>query len=420
MPKDSPKKGTRKGRPQSFDWDAWADPLCVGEPGWEEEQTKVWDCTMCKKYVKMTHIQKLWPRERVEKQASRWEGQTSTCQSEHFKQRYIQVHRVLGIKSAKWNVMNYNVMAMVWAEIVLHKDVDWRTAQGRNVDNYNRTNAVIDTQWTGASDCMPEWSNRGYLQQPSVVLKDAEDEWSDEDDDDDDVQANATFGERHERAEERERIEFEQQMEEATRRSLVDRGRHDRHGGSYQREHRTGGSEQGTGGSYYGYNPQSGHQGEGRSYGTSHYDGSSASGFGYGPPSQIGFGGGRGSYDTTQHSGSSGYGSYYTTPTQMGFEGSGGSHATPQYGGSTHGSAQYYPGSTGSDPYGHRGGSSYSGANVSASPSSAPVPPPTFGNTYYGQGGAPSSYHEYYGGGPFIGVQPRGPVEKDETDSDSE
>ena len=145
MSKDSPKKGNRKGRPQSFDSDAWADPLCVGELGWEEEQTKVWDCTMCKKYMKMTHIQKLWPRERVLKQASRWEGQTSTCQSEHFKQRYIQVHRVLGIKSAKWNVMNYNVMAMVWAEIVLHKDVDWRTAQGRNVDNYDRTNAVIDT-----------------------------------------------------------------------------------------------------------------------------------------------------------------------------------------------------------------------------------------------------------------------------------
>jgi len=273
---------------------------------------------------------------------------------------------------------------------VLHKDVDWRTAQGRNVDNYNRTDAVIDTQWTGPSDCMPEWSNRGYLQQPSVVLKDAEDEWSDDDGDDDNVEANATFGERHERAEERERIEFEQQMQEATRRSLVDRGRHDRHGGSYPSEHGTGGSEQGRGGSYYNYDPQ------------------------------IGFGGGGGNYGTMQQSGSSGYGSYYTTPTQVGFEGRGGSHATPQYGGSTHGSAQYYPGSSGSDPYAHHGGSSYSGLNVSTSQSSASIPPPTFGGTYDGQGGAPSGYHEYYGGGPFMGVQARGPILKDETDSESE
>ncbi len=92
MPKDELKKGGRKRRSQSFDWNAWNNPLCVGEPGWEEKVTKTWNCTMCKNYVKMTHIQKLWPHECVEKQASRWEGQTSTCQNEHFKQRYIQVH----------------------------------------------------------------------------------------------------------------------------------------------------------------------------------------------------------------------------------------------------------------------------------------------------------------------------------------
>lgn len=390
MPKDkTPKKASRKGRPQSFDWDAWSDALCVGEPGWEEEPTKVWDCTMCKKYVKMTHIQKLWPRERVEYQATRWEGQTSTCQSEHFKQRYIQVHRVLGISSKKWNIMNYNVMAMVWAEIVLHKDVDWRTAQGRNVDNYNRTDAVIDTQWTGPSDCMPEWSNRGYLQQPSVVLRDAEDEWSD----DNDVEAPTTFGQRHERSEERERIEFEQQMQEATRRSLQDRGRQDRHGGSYQRQHGAGRSEQGRGGAYYGYNPQSGYEGGGGSYGTTHY------------------------------SGSSGSSSYYTTPTQVGSDASGGSHATPQYGGSTRGSTQYYPETTGSHSYGHHGGTYYSSLHERGSQFSTPDPPPTFGTPNYGnygQGGTPSEYPGTYGGGPFIGVQMRGRVQKDESDSDSE
>jgi hypothetical protein len=57
-------------------------------------------------------------------------------------------------------MMNYSKMAMVWAEIVLHKDVDWRTVYGRNVSGLNWDLWMIPTNWIGPSDCWPRWSNR--------------------------------------------------------------------------------------------------------------------------------------------------------------------------------------------------------------------------------------------------------------------
>jgi hypothetical protein len=57
-------------------------------------------------------------------------------------------------------MMNYSNMAMVWAEIVLHKDVDWRIVYGRNVSCLNRDLWMIPTNWIGPSDCWPRWLNR--------------------------------------------------------------------------------------------------------------------------------------------------------------------------------------------------------------------------------------------------------------------
>jgi hypothetical protein len=42
-------------------------------------------------------------------------------------------------------MMNYSNMAMVWAKIVLHKDVDWRIVYGRNVSHLNRDLWMIPT-----------------------------------------------------------------------------------------------------------------------------------------------------------------------------------------------------------------------------------------------------------------------------------
>jgi hypothetical protein len=69
----------------------------------------------------------------------------STCKSEHFVRRYEEITSASGLPSSKPNVMNYSNMAMIWAEIVLHKEVDWRTIVGRNVRNLTRKEAIIPT-----------------------------------------------------------------------------------------------------------------------------------------------------------------------------------------------------------------------------------------------------------------------------------
>jgi len=132
--------------------------------------------------------------------------------------------------------MNYLNKAIIWAEIVLHKEVDWRTLAGRNVTNLNRKDAMIDTNWTRPSNCMPEWSNRGQFGFPPIVLKDVEDD-SFDDDEVNDAPTLVAFGEWHERRDEHKDIEYMQQMREAMQRSLEDSGRPHRttqYGGSSQ------------------------------------------------------------------------------------------------------------------------------------------------------------------------------------------
>ena len=58
--------------------------------------------------------------------------------------------------------MLYSNMAMVWAEIVLHKDVDWSTVASLNVSLLDRSQHFIPTTWDRPSDCWPRWSNRRY------------------------------------------------------------------------------------------------------------------------------------------------------------------------------------------------------------------------------------------------------------------
>ena len=75
--------------------------------------------------------------------------------SDHFKQWYFEIHATAGLPYSKPKIMNYSNMAMVWAEIVLYKDVEWRTLYGRNVRCLNRGLWMIPTNWIGPIDCWP-------------------------------------------------------------------------------------------------------------------------------------------------------------------------------------------------------------------------------------------------------------------------
>ena len=149
-----------KGKAPEMDWEATDDPDCVAEDGWQDEEETLWNCTMCKRYVKMKHLVKLWPRSQAIKSGPRREGLASNCLSEHFKHRYHEVTIAVGIRNSRPEIMLYSNMAMVWAEIVLHKDVDWRTVAGRNVNVLDRSQHFIPTSWDEPSDCWPRWSNR--------------------------------------------------------------------------------------------------------------------------------------------------------------------------------------------------------------------------------------------------------------------
>jgi hypothetical protein len=56
--------------------------------------------------------------------------------------------------------MSYSNMVMVWAQIVLHKDVDWHTIYKKNVHDLNQMQRMNPTNWDKQSDCWPRWSNR--------------------------------------------------------------------------------------------------------------------------------------------------------------------------------------------------------------------------------------------------------------------
>jgi hypothetical protein len=78
--------------------------------------------------------------------------------SDHFRQRYFEIHAAAIFPYSKPKMMNYS--NTVWTEIIMHKDVDWRTVYGRNVSRLNRGLWMIPTNWIRPNDCWPQWSNR--------------------------------------------------------------------------------------------------------------------------------------------------------------------------------------------------------------------------------------------------------------------
>jgi hypothetical protein len=98
-----------------------------------------WVCNPAKKYVKMYHLDKLFP-EAVWKYNHRVFGvKPGESKSKHF------VHRALEVWSALYpdkpfgpnnkNIISYSMVAMVYVEIELKRKVDWRTLFTRNKED---------------------------------------------------------------------------------------------------------------------------------------------------------------------------------------------------------------------------------------------------------------------------------------------
>jgi hypothetical protein len=131
----------RKGlwTPQAVKEEITRNSRILAEPGWDSVTSLLWVCNMAKKYVKMHHIDKLFP-EAVWEYNHRVSGvKPGESKSKHF------AHRALEVWSALYpdkpfgpnnkNIISYSMAAMVYAEIELKRKVDWRTVLTKNKED---------------------------------------------------------------------------------------------------------------------------------------------------------------------------------------------------------------------------------------------------------------------------------------------
>jgi hypothetical protein len=131
------RKGLRT--PQAVKEEITRNSRIIAEPGWDSVTSPLWVCNTAKKYVKMHHIDKLFP-EVVWEYNHRVSGiKSGENKSKHF------THRALEVWSALYpdkpfgpnnkNIISYSMAAMVYAEIELKRKVDWQIVFTRNKED---------------------------------------------------------------------------------------------------------------------------------------------------------------------------------------------------------------------------------------------------------------------------------------------
>jgi hypothetical protein len=131
------KKGLRT--PQAVKEEITGNSRILTEPGWDSVTSLLWVCNMAKKYVKMHHIDKLFP-EAVWKYNHRVSGvKPGESKSKYFAHRALEVWSALfpdkPFGPNNKDIISYSMAAMVYAEIELKRKVDWRTVFTRNKDD---------------------------------------------------------------------------------------------------------------------------------------------------------------------------------------------------------------------------------------------------------------------------------------------
>jgi hypothetical protein len=125
--------------PQAVKEEITGNSRILAESEWDSITSPLWVCNTAKKYVKMHHIDKLFP-EVVWKYNHRVSGvEPGEIKSKHF------AHRALEVWSALYpdkpfgpnnkNIISYSMAAMVYAEIELKRKVDWRTIFTKNKED---------------------------------------------------------------------------------------------------------------------------------------------------------------------------------------------------------------------------------------------------------------------------------------------
>jgi hypothetical protein len=131
------RKGLRT--PQAVKEEITGNSRILTEPGWDSVTSPLWVYNTAKKYVKMHHIDKLFP-EAVWKYNHRVSGvKPGESTSKHFAHRALEVWSALypdkPFGTNNKNIISYSMAAMVYAEIELKRKVDWRTVFTRNKED---------------------------------------------------------------------------------------------------------------------------------------------------------------------------------------------------------------------------------------------------------------------------------------------
>ena len=125
---DYTKRHKPEGAYHAFDWEALEDPNVHIEKGWKNEQEEYWSSKMCRKYMKMCHIDKLWPKQHHVVNSKNFTYRPLTCNDDHFIHRAEEVWRALfGNWERSKGLFNYGLLAMVDVELKLERKVDWST-----------------------------------------------------------------------------------------------------------------------------------------------------------------------------------------------------------------------------------------------------------------------------------------------------
>jgi RING-H2 zinc finger domain len=124
----SKKRNKQKGASHALHWEILDNEDIKADEGWEAETEEFWTFKTCKKYVKMYHVDKLWPRDNHESNTKAFACRPWMCKDEHFIYRAEEVWRALfGDRPRSKGFFNYSLVSMVYTELILKQKVDWTT-----------------------------------------------------------------------------------------------------------------------------------------------------------------------------------------------------------------------------------------------------------------------------------------------------
>jgi hypothetical protein len=110
--------------------------------GWEAAP-KPWTFPQCAKYIGWCHVGHMWPYSRYAQCRRDNRANLHYCTNEVFKERCIQVSQFIYDEAkVNRNEVNFSILRMVYAEVVLGVPVDWRTMEIQTNSKMTPLNAL--------------------------------------------------------------------------------------------------------------------------------------------------------------------------------------------------------------------------------------------------------------------------------------